>query len=128
MLILYFSWDGLRGKRLGFWVYLEVKTVGTAVPGTVMSTVQEVKAAENKAYDDLTADQKAQVDEAMKVLQDNLSAIKAEMPAYYSYMSGSADTNETVANAFNTAVATLNVLGNTTASYGEFLASITSFK
>ena len=44
MLILYFSWDGLRGKRLGFWVYLEVKTVGTAVPGTAMSTVQEVKA------------------------------------------------------------------------------------
>ncbi len=102
---------------------LEVETVGTVVPGTVMSTVQEVKAAENKAYNDLTADQKAQVDEAMKVLQDNLSAIKAEMPAYYSYMSGTADTNETVANAFNTAVATLNVLGNTTASYGEFLAS-----
>lgn len=46
MLILYFSWDGLRGKRLGFWVYLEVKTVGTAVPGTVMSSVQDVQAAD----------------------------------------------------------------------------------
>ena len=54
MLILYFSWDGLRGKRLGFWVYLEVKTVGTAVPGTAMSSVQDVKA------EDMTGDFAAQ--------------------------------------------------------------------
>ena len=43
MLILYFSWDGLRGKCLGFWVYLEVKTVGTAVPASATELVQEVK-------------------------------------------------------------------------------------
>lgn len=68
MLILYFSWDGLRGKRLGFWVYLEVKTVGTAVPGTVVSSVQEVKAADYNVIDENST-----VDEVMENVTDAFS-------------------------------------------------------
>lgn len=53
MLILYFSWDGLRGKRLGFWVYLEVKTVGTAVPASAAEETATLAAA--KAVDKTAA-------------------------------------------------------------------------
>ena len=121
MLILYFSWDGLRGKCLGFWVYLEVKTVGTAVPGTVMSSVQDVQAADVD-YDSLTGQDKAEADAARDALQNSMTAIKAEMPAYYSLASS---TWGDVATAFNDAVNKLDVLGNTAATFETFLTTDT---
>lgn len=94
-------------------------TGGTAVPGTAMSTVQEVK-AEDVVYESLTGTDKAEADAARDALQNSMTAIKAEMPAYYSMANS---TWGDVATAFNAAVNKLDVLGNTSATFDTFLTT-----
>ena len=97
MLILYFSWDGLRGKRLGFWVYLEVKTVGTAVPAT--AATDEVQAAAKSV--DMTDEEK---NTAIQAVADALAETEGIGDKYTHFYSDASTLVQVIVDNWNNTV------------------------